>query len=63
MKPIPVVQTPSPGVDIPEASGLGDWLAAQGLAPVGGGIAMIRGGAPAAASEFQSFALAAQALG
>ena len=50
-------------VDIPEASGLGDWLAAQGLAPVGGGIAMIRGGAPTAAPEFQSFALAAQALG
>jgi GNAT superfamily N-acetyltransferase len=50
-------------IDIPEASGLGDWLAAQGLAPVGGGIAMIRGGAPAAAPEFQSFALAAQALG
>ena len=50
-------------VDIPEASGLGDWLAAQGLAPVGGGIAMIRGGAPTAALEFQSFALAAQALG
>ena len=50
-------------VDIPEASGLGDWLAAQGLAPVGGGIAMTRGGAPAVAPEFQSFALAAQALG
>jgi GNAT superfamily N-acetyltransferase len=50
-------------VDTPEASGLGDWLAAQGLAPVGGGIAMTRGWAPAAASEFQSFALAAQALG
>ena len=47
----------------PEASGLGDWLAAQGLAPVGGGIAMVRGGAPAAAPEFQTFALAAQALG
>jgi GNAT superfamily N-acetyltransferase len=50
-------------VDTPEASGLGDWLAAQGLAPSGGGIAMVRGGAPAAAPEFQSFALAAQALG
>jgi hypothetical protein len=50
-------------VDIPEASGLRDWLAAQGLAQVGGGIAMIRGGAPTAAPEFQSFALAAQALG
>jgi GNAT superfamily N-acetyltransferase len=50
-------------VDTPEAGGLGDWLAAQGLAPVGGGIAMIRGRAPAAASEFQTFALAAQALG
>jgi hypothetical protein len=46
-----------------EASGLGDWLAARGLAPVDGGIAMARGGAPVAASEFQSFALAAQALG
>jgi hypothetical protein len=50
-------------VDTPEASGLGDWLAAQGLASVGGGIAMIRGEAPAAAREFQTFALAAQALG
>ena len=50
-------------VDTPEGSGLGDWLAAQGLAPVGGGIAMVRGGAPAAAREFQTFALAAQALG
>ena len=36
---------------------------AQGLVPVGGGIAMVRGGAPAAAREFQTFALAAQALG
>jgi len=50
-------------VDTPEASGLSDWLAAQGLAPVGGGIAMTRGGAPVAATEFQTFALAAQALG
>jgi hypothetical protein len=50
-------------VDTPKASGLGDWLAAQGLASVGGGIAMIRGEAPAAAREFQTFALAAQALG
>ena len=50
-------------VDTPEASGLGGWLAAQGLAPVGGGIAMVRSGAPAAAPEFQTFALAAQALG
>ena len=54
---------PSSASTSPEASGLGDWLAAQGLAPVGGGIAMIRGGAPAAAPEFQTFALAAQALG
>jgi len=46
-----------------EASGLGDWLAARGLAPVGDGIAMIRDDAPAPASKFQSFALAAQALG
>jgi GNAT superfamily N-acetyltransferase len=49
-------------VDTTEASGLGDWLAAQGLVPVGGGIAMVRGGAPSATREFQSFALAAQAL-
>jgi hypothetical protein len=46
-----------------EASGLGDWLAARGLAPVGDGIAMIRGDAAAPASKFQSFARAAQALG
>jgi GNAT superfamily N-acetyltransferase len=50
-------------VDTPEASGLGDWLAAQRLEPVGGGIAMIRGGAPADTPDFQTFALAAQALG
>jgi GNAT superfamily N-acetyltransferase len=50
-------------IDTPEASGLADWLAAQGLAPVGTGIAMVRGGAPAAASDLQTFALAAQALG
>jgi hypothetical protein len=52
-----------PGPREKEASGLGDWLAARGLAPVGDGIAMIRGDAPAPASKFQSFALAAQALG
>ena len=38
-------------------------LAARGLAPVGDWIAMIRGDAPAPASKFHSFALAAQALG
>lgn len=55
-------------VDTTAAAGLAPWLTAQGLAPVGGGIAMQRGGAsapsPAAASPSATvFALAAQALG
>ncbi|MDP3342471.1 GNAT family N-acetyltransferase [Frigidibacter sp.] len=57
----------SPGaflrVDTTEAAGLARWLAAQGLAPAGGGIAMRRGGAAAPETPFQCFALAAQALG
>jgi predicted N-acetyltransferase YhbS len=51
-------------VDTPEASGLGQWLAAHGLAHVGGGIAMRRGGAISSeTSSFHTFALASQALG
>ena len=51
-------------VDTTSASGLSPWLAAQGLAHVGGGIAMQRGGTvPAEGSPFQTFALASQALG
>lgn len=50
-------------VDTTEAAGLAPWLVAQGLAPVGGGISMQRGGAPRPASPVQCFALAAQALG
>ncbi|GGH61980.1 GNAT family N-acetyltransferase [Frigidibacter albus] len=50
-------------VDTTEAAGLAPWLAAQGLAPAGGGIAMRRGGAAAPQTPFQCFALAAQALG
>lgn len=55
-------------VDTTAAAGLAPWLTAQGLAHVGGGIAMQRGGAsapsPAAASPSATvFALAAQALG
>lgn len=34
-------------VDADEATGLGPWLAAQGLAAAGGGLRMTRGGAPA----------------
>ena len=51
-------------VDTTEAAGLAPWLAAQGLAAAGGGIAMRRG-TPAApeTSPLQCFALAAQALG
>jgi GNAT superfamily N-acetyltransferase len=58
----------SPGaflrVDTSESSGLSPWLAAQGLASVGGGIAMRRGGTAAGpATRVQTFALASQALG
>jgi predicted N-acetyltransferase YhbS len=51
-------------VDTGEASGLSPWLAEQGLAHVGGGIAMQRG-RPARLDvpAFQTFALANQALG
>jgi hypothetical protein len=52
-------------VDTTAARGLAPWLAAQGLAHVGGGIAMRRGGgeAPDRQTGVQTFALASQALG
>jgi hypothetical protein len=51
-------------VDTPRTSGLAPWLAEQGLAHVGGGIAMRRGGhASGQAAGVQTFALASQALG
>jgi GNAT superfamily N-acetyltransferase len=51
-------------VDTPRASGLTSWLAEQGLAHVGGGVAMRRGGhASGQAAGVQTFALASQALG
>ena len=50
-------------VDTTEAAGLAPWLTAQGLAPVGSGISMRRGGSPLPAAPVQCFALAAQALG
>jgi len=51
-------------VDTTEAAGLAPWLTAQGLAPVGGGIAMQRGPAlPDHDTDFHTYALAAQALG
>ncbi|WP_285671841.1 GNAT family N-acetyltransferase [Paralimibaculum aggregatum] len=51
-------------IDTPAETGLGDWLAARGLAHAGGGLAMRRG-APAlpAPQTHHLFALAAQALG
>ncbi|WP_111218739.1 GNAT family N-acetyltransferase [Rhizobium tumorigenes] len=51
-------------VDTTEACGLAAWLEAQGLANVGGGIAMRRNAKPSTGtSAFQTFALASQALG
>ncbi|WP_257625713.1 GNAT family N-acetyltransferase [Rhizobium sp. L51/94] len=51
-------------VDTTKACGLASWLEAQGLANVGGGIAMRRGAKPSTGtSAFQTFALASQALG
>lgn len=51
-------------VDTPQASGLASWLAEQGLAHVGGGIAMRKGGhASGQPASVRPFALASQALG
>ncbi|MCA0272900.1 MAG: GNAT family N-acetyltransferase [Proteobacteria bacterium] len=50
-------------VDTTEAAGIAPWLTAQGLAPVGGGVAMQRGGSIPPAAPVRCFALAAQALG
>ncbi|MDZ4312105.1 MAG: GNAT family N-acetyltransferase [Cypionkella sp.] len=50
-------------VDTTEAAGLAPWLTAQGLAPVGGGISMQRGGTTLPVVPLLCFALAAQAFG
>lgn len=50
-------------VDTTTATALSPWLQTVGLRPVGGGIAMRRGGPLAWTSPFQPYALAAQALG
>jgi predicted N-acetyltransferase YhbS len=50
-------------VDIPTKTGLGDWLAARGLAPAGGGIAMRRASPAASPATVLTFALASQAYG
>lgn len=50
-------------VDVPEFSGLGDWLTEHALAHAGGGISMARGGNTRPASDFHTYALASQALG
>ncbi|ACI57671.1 GCN5-related N-acetyltransferase (plasmid) [Rhizobium leguminosarum bv. trifolii WSM2304] len=50
-------------VDTTAAAGLSGWLAEQGFAHVGGGIAMMKPSIPAADSVATIFALANQALG
>ncbi|ANM12953.1 MULTISPECIES: GNAT family N-acetyltransferase [unclassified Rhizobium] len=50
-------------VDTTAAAGLSDWLAEQGLAHVGGGIAMMKPPIPGAGPVATIFALASQALG
>ncbi len=50
-------------VDTTADCGLSDWLEAQGLAHVGGGIAMSKGARALPPTDFHRFALAAQALG
>ncbi|EJC83207.1 putative acyltransferase [Rhizobium leguminosarum bv. trifolii WSM2297] len=50
-------------VDTTAASGLSDWLAEQGFAHVGSGIAMMKPSIPSAESGTTIFALANQALG
>jgi ribosomal protein S18 acetylase RimI-like enzyme len=50
-------------IDSSSDSGLGDWLAAQGLAPAGGGIAMQRPKIARIQARPRTFALASQAFG
>ncbi|QCK87880.1 GNAT family N-acetyltransferase [Phreatobacter aquaticus] len=50
-------------VDTQADSGLADWLTDKGLAPVGGGTSMVRGGRVPPDPQWRSFALAAQAFG
>ena len=50
-------------IDVPDGSGLGDWLASRGLGCVDEPVRMIRGQMPAPAGPVQSFALASQSFG
>ncbi|MGE0724672.1 MAG: GNAT family N-acetyltransferase [Alphaproteobacteria bacterium] len=50
-------------VDVPEDTGLGDWLAGLGLAPVAPVAPMVRGTPPAPDGAARTFALVAQAIG
>lgn len=50
-------------IDVPEDSGLSDWLADVGLAHVGGGLSMTRGQSLPLHGPLRRFALAAQAFG
>lgn len=50
-------------VDTGEQTGLAPWLTGLGLSHVGGGIAMVRDAKPRENTNFQTFALASQALG
>ncbi len=50
-------------IDVPEDSGLVDWLGGLGLMPAGPGITMARGTPPARGRRVRSFAIATQAMG
>lgn len=50
-------------IDLPQEHGLDDFVAALGLAHVGGGTVMTRNAAPAPQGDYTAFALASQALG
>lgn len=50
-------------IDLPQEHGFDDFVAALGLANVGGGTLMTRNAAPAPQGDYTAFALASQALG
>jgi len=50
-------------IDLPQEHGLDDFVAALGLAHVGGGTVMARNAVPAPQGDYTAFALASQALG
>ena len=50
-------------VDVQASTGLGDWIEGLGLKQVGGGVAMVKGSAPARDARVGAFSLINQALG